>query len=117
MPPWAASEGEIMSGIWSNGHSRPVLLTALLASSALTGVQSAYAADNGAIETVVVTAEKRSEDLQKVPLSLQGPGTQKLEQLHVQSFNDYVQYLPSVSFAPNAAGCGLSAPGFANGYF
>jgi outer membrane receptor protein involved in Fe transport len=98
------------------GRARPVFLTTLLASTALTGVSSAYAADTGGIETVVVTAQKRSEDLQKVPLSLQVLGTQKLEQLHITSFSDYAQYLPSVSFSANAGGGGLSDPGFANVY-
>ena len=96
------------------GQARPVFLTALLASTALTGVSSAYAAD--AIETVVVTAEKRSEDLQKVPLSIQVLNTEKLDQLHVQSFNDYALYLPSVAFAANAAGGGLTDPGSVNVY-
>jgi iron complex outermembrane receptor protein len=99
------------------GRARPIFLTTLLASTALTGVSSAFAADDtGAIETVVVTAQKRSEDLQKVPLSLQVLGTQKLEQLHVTSFADYAQYLPSVAFAANAGGGGLTDPGFANVY-
>jgi outer membrane receptor protein involved in Fe transport len=105
--------GHSMNGI---GSARPVFLTALLATTALTTV--AYAADNsGAIETVVVTAEKRTEDVQRVPMSIQVLGTQKLEQLHVQSFTDYAALLPSVSFSPNAAGGGLSDPGFANVYF
>jgi len=58
-----------MSGIHGRGKARPVLLTALLASTALTG-----AAYGQAIETVVVTAEKRSEDMQKVPVSIRGEG-------------------------------------------
>jgi outer membrane receptor protein involved in Fe transport len=93
--------------------ARPVFLTALLATTALTGVTSAYAET---IETVVVTAQKRSEDLQKVPLSIQVLGTQKLEELHVSSFNDYAQFLPSVAFASNAAGGGLNSPGSVNVY-
>ena len=68
------------------------------------------------IETVVVTAEKRTEDLQKVPLSMQVFGTQKLEQLHVSSFADYVKYLPSVSFALERGRRRLNGPGFANVY-
>jgi iron complex outermembrane recepter protein len=107
-----------MSGIPSSGlgRARPVLLSALLASSALTSATSAFAADSNAIETVVVTAQKRSEDIQKVPLSIQVFSTKRLEQLHVQSFEDYALYLPSVSFAANAAGGGLSGPGSMNVY-
>src|SRR6185437_3993635 len=105
-----------MGGFSSRGlmQARPVFVTALLASTALTGIQAARGAE--AIETVVVTAEKRSEDLQKVPLSIQVLNTQKLEQLHVQSFADYALYLPSVAFNSSAAGGGLSDPGFANVY-
>jgi iron complex outermembrane recepter protein len=101
-----------MSGI---GTARGVFLSTLLASTALTTV--AFAADSGGIETVVVTAEKRTENMQHVPISIQVLGTQKIEELHIQSFTDYAAMLPSVSFSPNAAGGGLNDPGFANVYF
>ncbi len=102
-----ASKGE-------RAQARPVLVSVLLASTMLTGVTSARA--DSTIETVVVTAEKRSEDLQRVPLSMQVLGTQKLEELHVASFTDYAQYLPSVAFSSNAAGGGLNDPGSMNVY-
>jgi len=104
-----------MGGIGSSGlgRARPVFLSALLASTALTGATQVHAQ---AIETVVVTAEKRTEDLQKVPLSMQVFSTKKLEELHVSSFADYAAYLPSLSFSANAAGGGLNGPGFANVY-
>ncbi len=44
---------------------RPALWPALLATTMLTGVTSAFA--DTTVETVIVTAEKRTEDLQKVP--------------------------------------------------
>jgi len=55
-------------------------------------------AESGELAEVVVTAQKRSEDLQKVPISLQVLGGEKLEQLQVASFDDYAKFLPSVSF-------------------
>src|SRR5580693_3450984 len=76
--------------------SRSALLPVLLASTMLTAVSAAKA--DSAIETVVVTAEKRTEDLQKVPMAIQVLGTQKITDLHIQSFADYALYLPSVSF-------------------
>jgi iron complex outermembrane receptor protein len=63
-----------------------------------------------ALEEVVVTAQKRSENLQDVPVSIQALGEAKLEQLQVASFTDYVKYLPSISFQ-------TSSPGFSNVYF
>ena len=47
---------------------------------------------------IVVTAQKRSESIQKVPISLQALDTATLDQHQVQSFDDYAKLLPSVSF-------------------
>ena len=62
------------------------------------GVAHAQQAEQGTLEEVVVTAQKRSEDLQKVPISLTVLGGEKLDQLQVKSFDDYAKFLPSVSF-------------------
>ena len=89
----------------------------LLASTMLTGVAPAIAADADkptGIETIVVTAEKRTEDLQSAPLSIQALPTEKLEQLHITNFADYVKYLPSVTYTVGGAGAGNGGPGFAN---
>ncbi len=66
--------------------------------------------DTGQVDDIVVTAQKRSESLQSVPISIQALGTKKLDELQVNNFNDYVKYLPSVSF--QSAG-----PGFAQVFF
>jgi len=50
------------------------------------------------LEEVIVTAQKREESLQNVPISVQALGTVKLEQLNVVNFDDYANLLPSVSF-------------------
>ena len=72
-----------------------------LASAMLVGGAVAYADDTPdatTLEEVVVTAQKRTEDLQKVPISLQVLGGEKLEQLQVSDFDDYAKLLPSLSF-------------------
>ncbi len=46
---------------------------------------------------IVVTAQKREQTLQSVPISIQALDTRKLDQLQVQKFEDYIKYLPSVS--------------------
>ncbi len=96
--------------------ARPMLLPSLLASTMLAGVPAALAQDNGGLETVVVTAQKRTENLQNVPFSIQALGTEKLEQLEITDFNDYVRYLPSVTYQTGGPGGGNDAPGFANVY-
>ncbi len=62
------------------------------------GVGVARAQEGAALEEIVVTAQKRSEDLQKVPISLQVLNAEKLAELQVTSFDDYAKFLPSVSF-------------------
>ncbi|MEI9991936.1 MAG: TonB-dependent receptor [Rhizomicrobium sp.] len=104
-----------MWGISTGGRVRPALWQVLLTSTMLTGPAFAADADKPAgIETVVVTAEKRSEDIQRAPLSIQALPTEKLEQLHVTNFEDYVKFLPSVTYTVGGAGAGNGGPGFAN---
>ncbi|MDE2434921.1 MAG: TonB-dependent receptor [Sphingomonadales bacterium] len=70
-------------------------VSTLLAGQAL--AQSSGGQDNGGGE-IVVTAQKRSESIQKVPISLQALGAVTLEQHQVSNFDDYAKQLPSVSF-------------------
>ncbi|KLD64955.1 TonB-dependent receptor [Dyella japonica] len=57
--------------------------------------------------TVTVTAQKREENLQKVPISIDVLGGEQLQELHVKSFDDYVKYLPSVSYQTFGPGFAL----------
>ncbi|HEY4114117.1 MAG TPA: TonB-dependent receptor [Rhizomicrobium sp.] len=91
---------------------RPLLAPMLLASTMLSGVPVARAADQG-LETVVVTAEKRSEDLQKVPMNVQAITSQKLQDLHLNNFTDFQLYMPSVTFAESGQGSN-GGPSFDN---
>jgi outer membrane receptor protein involved in Fe transport len=67
------------------------------------------------LDTVTVTALKREEDLQKVPISIQAIGEQDLERHDVASFQDYAKLIPSVSFG-TAGGGVFSGPGFLQVY-
>ena len=64
---------------------------------------------------VTVTAQRRTEDLQKVPISMDVLATDQLQALHVQSFDDYVKYLPSVTFQQGGGGI-ATGPGFVSIY-
>ena len=98
----------------SRTYVRPLLGPMLLASTMLSGVPAAYAADpEPGLETIVVTAEKRSEDLQKVPMNVQAITTAKLEELHLKDFTDFQSYMPSVTFSVSGQGSN-GGPGFAN---
>src|SRR4249919_2511843 len=98
------------------------LTLGLLASTAF--VQPAFAQDTGAApgpvaqpapstaaaapeendNVIVVTATKREENLQDVPVSIQAIGTKRLDQLNISNFEDYTKQLPSVSFQTSQPG-------------
>src|SRR5947199_2365393 len=83
-------------------------------------VQQAQANANAPDQTeIVITATKREENLQNVPISVQAIGTRRLDQLNITNFEDYTKQLPSVSFLTAQPGSttvymrGISAAGSA----
>jgi outer membrane receptor protein involved in Fe transport len=68
------------------------------------------------LEEVIVTAQKRAENMQEVPISIQALDTESLQQLNIRNFKDYVQLLPSVSSSAGQGGGTLAGPGFSTVY-
>ena len=90
------------------------LSASLLGSTVLASGSMAFAADAAAgggtaVGELIVTAQKREENIQNVAASVQALGTTKLQQMHVQNFNDYIKFLPSVSYQS-------LGPGYSNVY-
>ena len=56
------------------------------------------------LEEITVTAQRRNESMQNVPISMQAFTAQTLQQLNVQTFDDYIKYLPNVTTANNGPG-------------
>lgn len=56
------------------------------------------------LDAVEVTAQKRKENLQKVPISIQVLGTQKLTEMNVNDFEDYAKLLPSLTYTQGEGG-------------
>ena len=90
--------------------STAIALPALVSAQTAAPAKVAAAVADDSIADIVVTAQKRSENLQSVPISIQALGTKKLDELQVDNFNDYAKFLPSVSFQSGG-------PGFAQVYF
>ncbi|HYL70204.1 MAG TPA: TonB-dependent receptor plug domain-containing protein, partial [Candidatus Dormibacteraeota bacterium] len=59
---------------------------------------------SGALEEITVTATRRTENIQDVPISMQALTGQALQQLNVSTFDDYLKYLPNVTSANNGPG-------------
>ena len=56
------------------------------------------------ITEVIVTAQRRTENMQNVPISMQALTGQTLQQLNIQTFDDFLKYLPNVTSASNGPG-------------
>lgn len=76
-----------------------ILTPLVLASSALAEAAADAASAPTSLDEVIVTATRKSESVQKVPISIQALSTEKLEQRQVKGLSDLVNLLPSVSFA------------------
>lgn len=76
-----------------------VLTPLALAGPALAEPSAAAADQATELGEVIVTATRRSESVQKVPISMQALSTEKLAERQVTGLSDLVTLLPSVSFA------------------
>lgn len=56
------------------------------------------------IETIEVTATRRSESIQTVPISVQALGEETLKQNNISKFEDYIDMLPSVAVSGRGPG-------------
>jgi iron complex outermembrane receptor protein len=60
-----------------------------------------------AIQEITVTAQRRTENMQDVPIQIQALTGATLTQLNVTTFDDFVKYLPNVTSASNGPGQGV----------
>jgi iron complex outermembrane receptor protein len=92
-------------------HNRQVAyaISVALASAAQLGLaadEEQPTDSSGGITEVVVTAQRRSESIQDVPITVQAITGEQLKQLNVASFNDLLKYTPNVTFSGNGPGTG-----------
>jgi|HubBroStandDraft_1064217.scaffolds.fasta_scaffold05104_5 iron complex outermembrane receptor protein len=74
------------------------------AQTAPTDTTAATEANSDALVEVTVTAQRRSQNIQDVPISMQAFTAQSLQQLNIATFDDYIKYLPNVTTASNGPG-------------
>ena len=95
-------------------NSNPKLscaIAAILGGSGL-GLGSAYAApdtdvaDSESIQEITVTAQRRTESIQNVPITIQAITGDQLGQLNVTTFDDAIKLLPNVTFGATGPGQG-----------
>jgi iron complex outermembrane recepter protein len=92
-------------------------ISAILAgASPVVHAAAAADADTNTLEEVVVTAQKRTENLQDVPISIEVLDNVKLEQLNVMGLDDYVKFSPSIAYSRAEGQGGNGQPGTSHIY-
>jgi len=83
-------------------------IAAILSGSAAGVAQATPSSDNDTsadmIQEITVTAQRRTENIQDVPISIRAITGETLSQLNVQTLDDYIKYLPNVTTANNGPG-------------
>jgi iron complex outermembrane receptor protein len=73
-----------------------ILLCAFPASADTPSPSSPAAASDSGLEEIIVSAQRRDESLQKVPMSLTAMSQKSLDDLHIESFQDIATIVPGV---------------------
>jgi outer membrane receptor protein involved in Fe transport len=104
------NNGRCIRGCGWNFLGGCALLLVLAAQTAAAQQTPTSGAREDALQEVVVTAEKRAENVQQVPLSLSTLSGQELETQHVVDMTDLTRAIPNLSFSGtgNGAGAGLN---------
>jgi len=79
-------------------------ITAILSGSAGTAWAAAETTSSSGLEEIIVTAQRRSESIQNVPITIQAITGDQLGQLSVTTFDDVIKLLPNVTFSANGPG-------------
>ncbi len=83
-------------------QAKPTALSAAIAAALATS--AAGVAEAQVLEEVIVTASRRVEAAQDVPIALQAVTGETLRELRVDTFDQYVKYLPNVVHTGNGPG-------------
>src|SRR6202050_1704057 len=93
-----------MNSIVKLALSPPMGAAAAFISQEGRAADAAAPADNDALATIVVTAEKKEEKLKDVPMSITALGGGALDNLQYRSFSDYAAMVPGLSLVSSQPG-------------
>jgi len=80
------------------------ILGGVSAGSPAVAAPPASDASSDSLGEIIVTAQRRSESMQTVPISMQAFTETALAELNIGTFDDYIKYLPNVTSANNGPG-------------
>jgi iron complex outermembrane recepter protein len=93
-------------------HSNPKLSYAIAAILSGSSIGFSYAApatdtsDSDAIQEITVTAQRRAQSIEDVPITIQAVTGDQLKQLNVSTFDDLLRYTPNVTYSGTGPGTG-----------
>jgi len=90
-------------------------ISCTLAMVAAIGASSSVFAADYALEEIVVTAQKRAESLQDVPISVSAMSAERLAQSGVQRFEDVSAYVPNFAISKDPIGDKINIRGIQSG--
>ena len=79
-------------------------LGAMAAAPAASAATPKSNAGQGALTEIVVTAQRRRQNMQDVPITMQALTSRTLSQLNIATFDDFIKFLPNVTVANNGPG-------------
>ena len=95
---------------------RSVMSTAVVSAMLLAGQASLVNAEGSfALEEVIVTAQKRSESLQDVPLSVQALDGTKIKEANIQQIAELSSYIPNFQMTETTTGNAVFVRGVGSG--
>jgi len=85
-----------------------VIAGAWLAAAAVANAATESTSQSGGLEEVIVTAQKRAESEQSVPMSITAFSAATMQQKAITGFFDYATKVPNLAFAPTGDGVGTA---------
>ncbi len=98
----AGEEGAMSAQNVTLGRKLATFVAAIFSASAASGQDADARAQP--LEEIVVTAQKREERLQDVPVSISAFNTRQLERMGVEEFADYARMVPGLAFTNGGPG-------------
>ncbi len=87
-----------------NGDAPLAVLVAIFCAAFGSGLSAAAEPTSNALDEIVVTAQKRSENVKDIPISISAVSGEDMQRLHIGGYEDLSRNVPSVSFAAGGGG-------------
>jgi iron complex outermembrane recepter protein len=85
-------------------YARLAVLFSVLIIAGGSGYSAQADSTDNQLDEIVVTAQKRSENVKDIPISISAINGDEMERLHIQGYEDISRIVPSVSFAAGGGG-------------